>query len=106
MNTSELMMIDRMFVAEEHGLLERLKEEERRAKGEFRRVTKFISLSQRWFMSAIRWSILVYCKLDVHQHLSSSSYLSEHYHGSSTLNSCHSHRVVASPSLTTSTGTI
>ncbi|XP_021927375.1 mucin-12-like isoform X2 [Zootermopsis nevadensis] len=33
-NTSELMMIDRMFVAEEHGLLERLKEEERRAKEE------------------------------------------------------------------------
>jgi hypothetical protein len=29
------MMIDRMFVAEEHGLLERLKEEERRTKGEF-----------------------------------------------------------------------
>jgi hypothetical protein len=42
-NTSELMMIDRMFVAEEHGLLERLKEEERRAKGKFRRVTNFIS---------------------------------------------------------------
>jgi hypothetical protein len=52
-NTSELMMIDRMFVAEEHGLLERLKEEERRAKGEFRRVTNFISNSQRWFMSVL-----------------------------------------------------
>ncbi|XP_069693632.1 mucin-2-like isoform X3 [Periplaneta americana] len=33
-NTSELMMIDRMFVAEEQCLLERLKEEERRAKEE------------------------------------------------------------------------
>jgi hypothetical protein len=33
-NTSELVMIDRMFVAEEQCLLERLKEEERRAKGE------------------------------------------------------------------------
>jgi len=32
-NTSELVMIDRMFVAEEQCLLERLKEEERRAKG-------------------------------------------------------------------------
>jgi hypothetical protein len=44
-------MIDRMFVAEEHGLLERLKEEERRAKGEFRRVAYFVSISQRLFVS-------------------------------------------------------
>jgi hypothetical protein len=50
-NTSELMMIDRMFVAEEHGLLERLKEEERRAKGEFKRITCFINLNQRWFIA-------------------------------------------------------
>jgi hypothetical protein len=35
-NTSELVMIDRMFVAEEQCLLERLKEEERRAKGELK----------------------------------------------------------------------
>jgi hypothetical protein len=59
-NTSELMMIDRMFVAEEHGLLERLKEEERRAKGEFRRVANFISISQRWFMSMLEDGALLY----------------------------------------------
>lgn len=33
-NTSELIMIDRMFVAEEHNILEKLKEEEQRAKEE------------------------------------------------------------------------
>jgi hypothetical protein len=42
-----------MFVAEEHGLLERLKEEERRTKGEFRRVTDFISVGHKWFMSML-----------------------------------------------------
>lgn len=46
-------MIDRMFVAEEHGLLERLKEEERRAKGEFKRFTCFINPHQRWFITIL-----------------------------------------------------
>jgi hypothetical protein len=46
-------MIDRMFVAEEHGLLERLREEERRTKGEFRTVTNFVAIGHKWFMSLL-----------------------------------------------------
>jgi hypothetical protein len=55
-----------MFVAEEHSQLERLKEEKRRAKGEFKRIACFTNLSQRWFIAiwlerALQWIVDILC---------------------------------------------